>query len=172
MPTLPRQILLIAPFSAIIACWHGPPERHASLEGYNSPATHELTIALRSFDVSRPARGLAAFPGGGFAMGLDEGVEVNVCEKATGKFRQIAVVHEAIKSAPNFGTPAVMEWLDTTIRITRYTGGDTIVRLPDGLHVGSGRQSSFDRNVIPECEASLAALRNSQSMPNGEAITP
>ena len=167
-----RQILLIALFSAIIACWHGPPERHASLEGYNSPATNDLTIALRSFDVTRPARGLAAFPSGGFAIGLDEGVEVNVCDKATGKFRQIAVVHETIKRAPNFGTPAVMEWLDTAIRITQYTGGDTIVRLPAGLHVGSGRQLSFDRNVIPECKASLTALRNSQRMPNGEAITP
>jgi hypothetical protein len=172
MHTLPRRILLAVLSSTAIACWHAPPERHASLEGYNSPATNELTIALRSFDVSRPARGLAAFPSGGFAIGLDEGVEVNVCDKATGKFRQIAVVHETIKRAPNFGTPGITEWLDTAIRITQYTGGDTIVRLPAGLHVGSGPQSSFDRNVIPECEASLAALRNSQSMPNGEAITP
>lgn len=154
------------------ACGHGPPERFASIADYDTPPTKDVTVALRSFDVSRPARGLSAFPDGGIAIPVDQGVEVNVCEKQSGKFRQVAVIHEASKPNAGFATPFILDWLDTAVRISRYTGGDTVVRLPLGVHVGVGIKDVTQRNSLPECEQSLNDLRNSTRMPDGSTTTP
>jgi hypothetical protein len=169
---LPNRVILL-PFSlAVVSCGHGPPERLATIGDYDTPPASRVTIALRSFDVVRPARGLSAFPDGGIAIGLDYGVEVNVCEKVTGRFQQIAVIHEPPKPQPSFGTPMIVEWLDTAVRIKLYTGGDTVVRLPTGFHIGTAPKKPFTRFVLPECEESLNALRYSNRMPDGMAVTP
>ena len=172
MSSLRARILLPVVSSTIVACGHGPPERFAGIGDYDTPAASDVTVALRSFEVTRPARGLSAFPDGGFAIGLDQGVEVNVCDRATGKFQQIAILHEPQKTNPSFSTPMILEWLDTAVRITRYTGGDTVVRLPNEFRVGTSSKKMGERVVLPECEKSLNALRNSDRMPDGKPITP
>jgi hypothetical protein len=169
---LPRWLALVGIVSQLVACGYGPPERYASITDYDTAPNGQVTAALRSFDVTRPARGLNAFPDGGFAKGLDQGVEVNICDKTSGTFRQIAVLHEREEQNPRFSSPRIVEWLDTAIRITRYTGGDTVVRLPNALHVGNERKAWSDRVVVPECEASLNTLRRSDRMPDGKPTTP
>ena len=160
-------------FLLLVACGHGPPEGHAALQGYDTPTGSDVTIALRSFDVTRFPRGLSAFPDGGFAIGIDQGVEVNACDKATGTFRQIAVIHEPQQEKPSFSSPKIVAWLDSAVRITLYTRGDTVVRLPRAFRVGRGTiQVTSPRTVIPECEASLNALRRSERMPDGTPTTP
>lgn len=156
----------------LVACGYGPPERHASISSYATSPNGEMTVAIREFDVIRPPIGLSRFPDGGFAKGLDQGVEVNVCDKANGTFQQIAVIHDPELPLPRYSTPRIVEWRDSAIRITRYTGGDTVVRLPNGLHVGAGGNDSSNRVVIPECEGALQALRRSNRMPNGTPTTP
>jgi hypothetical protein len=156
----------------LAGCDHGPPESLATIADYDTPPANQVTIALRSFEVSRPARGLSAFPDGGIAIAVDQGVEVNVCERGTGKFRQIAVIHEPSRSSPSFSTPLILEWLDTAVRISRYTGGDTVVRLPGGLHTGVAFKDRSQRKSLPQCEQSLNALRGSNRMPDGTTITP
>lgn len=171
---LNRAVLALI-VSTIGACGHGPPERIASIEDYDTPIGGHVTIALRSFDVSRPARGLSAFPDGGFAIGVDQGVEVNICEQQTGTFRQIAILHEALTARPSFSTPVILQWLDTAVRISRVTGGDTVVALPTGVHTGVSIKEPFHgmhRIALPECEKSLTALRGSNRMPDGTRITP
>jgi hypothetical protein len=108
------------------------------------------------------------------AIVVDEGVEVNICERQTGTFRQIAVLHEHKRDA-GFATPMVLQWLDTAVRISRYAGGDTVVRLPSGVHTGvSARDSVFRSHqvTLPECKESLTALRESKLMPDGTPQTP
>jgi len=168
---VPNPIVLPLISWTIAACGHGPPERFATIGDYDTPPGSHVTIALRSFEVDRPAKGLSAFPDGGISIGLDQGVEINVCDKATGRFRQIAVLHEPGKST-SFATPMILEWLDTAVRITRYTGGDTVVRLPNEFRVGTPHKTMAERVVLPECEESLKALRSSDRMPDGEPVTP
>jgi len=172
MSRLPNRAILLPISLAVVSCGHGPPERFASIGDYDTPAAGHVTIALRSFDVSRPATGLSAFPDGGFAIGLDQGVEVNVCDKVTGRFQQIAVIHEPQRSPSSSATPMILEWLDTAVRITRYTGGDTVVRLPARFHIGTAPKKPVARFVLPECEESLNALRYSDRMPDGMPVTP
>ena len=166
------QLVLSLIALLVAGCGHGPPERLAAIADYDTPSGDQATIALRSFEVSRPARGLSAFPDGGIAIAVDQGVEVNVCQRGTDKFRQIAVIHEPSKSNPSFSTPLILEWLDTAVRISRYTGGDTVVRLPAGLHIGSASKDHSQRKSLPECEQSLNALRDSNRMPDGTDVTP
>jgi hypothetical protein len=148
-------------------CTYGPPERFVSLEDYDTPPGTEVTIALRSFSVSRPPTGLNAFPDGGFAKDIDGGVEVNVCYRTTGDFRQVAVLHEPWEHVQDLGSPRILDWRDTAIRFTRYSGGDTVARLPRGLHVGLAPRNPLKHFVLPECEASLGALKASHRMPDG-----
>ena len=157
---------------SVLSCGHGPPERLAAIGDYDTPSAGHVTIALRSFDVSRPAKGLSAFPDGGIAKGLDLGVEVNICDRATGKFRQVATLHERQEPEPTgLATPMIVEWLDTAVRITRYSGGYTVVPLPTGVHVGTGPKDPTKRLVLPECEESLNELRKSNRMPDGMPMT-
>jgi hypothetical protein len=167
---VPNPIVLPLIAWTMAACGHGPPERLASIGDYDTPAGGHVTIALRSFDVDRPAKGLSAWPDGGIAISLDQGVEVNVCDKATGKFRQIAVLHDP--KSTSSATPMILEWLDTAVRITRHSGGDTVVRLPNEFRVGTPPKKMAERVVLPECEESLKALRSSDRMPDGEPVTP
>ena len=171
-PTMPKRCVLVVLSLPLVACGYGPPESHASISSYGTSPNGGVTVALRDFDVIRPPRGLSRFPDGGFSKGLDQGVEVNVCDKASGTFRRISVIHDPELAQPRYSTPRIVEWLDSAIRITRYTGGDTVVRLPSGLHAGAGRDGSSDRLVIPECETSLKALRSSNQMPDGTPTTP
>lgn len=155
------------------ACGHGPPEYSAGIADYDTPVGGHVTIALRSFDVVRRARGISAYPDGGMAIVVDEGVEVNICERQTGTFRQITVLHE--HEGAGFATPLILQWLDTAVRISRYTTGDTVIRLPSGVHTGvSARDSVFRRHqvTLPECKKSLTALRESKLMPDGTPQTP
>jgi len=166
-------VLAALVISTVGACGHGPPEFLASLADYDTPRGGDVTIALRNFEVVRPARGISAYPDGGMAVVVDEGVEVNVCERQTGTFRQIAVLHE--HEHAGFATPLILQWLDTAVRISRYTGGDTVVRLPFGVRTGvSARDSLFRRHevTLPECKKSLTALRESKLMPDGTPQTP
>jgi hypothetical protein len=156
----------------IAACGHGAPERFATIGDYDTPVGGHVTIALRSFEVDRPAIGLSAWPDGGIGIGLDQGVEVNICDRAAGKFQQIAVLHEPVKSSQSSATPMILEWLDTALRISHYTGGDTVIRLPNGFRVGTPPKKMADRTVLPECEESLKALRSSRRMPDGQPVTP
>jgi hypothetical protein len=155
------------------ACGHGPPEYSASLADYDTPTGGQVTVALRSFIVVRRARGISAYPDGGMAMVVDGGVEVNICEQQTGTFRQIVVLHEHEHAGVT--APIIRQWLDTAVRISRYSGGDTVVRLPSGVHTGVSIRDSLRRMhevTLPECKKSLTALRASTLMPDGRPQTP
>jgi hypothetical protein len=154
------------------SCGHGPPESSAVLGDYDTPPGASVTIALRSFDVFRPARGLSAFPDGGFAIAVDQGVEVNLCERANGRFRQIAVLHERSPDKPSLSTPMIVAWLDTAVRITKFSGGDTMVALPTGVRVGNAPKRQSESSVLPECAKALGELRQSKRMPDGTPTTP
>lgn len=169
-----NRVVLAVIGSTVCACGHGAPEYSASIADYDTPPGAPVTVALRSFSVTRPAWGLSAFPDGGIAIVVDQGVEVNVCEQHTGIFRQIAVLHEPVHSRTDFSTPVIVQWLDTAVRLSRYTGGDTVVRLPPGLHAGVSIKDSVPHMhgvSLPECETSLAALRDSKRMPDGTRMS-
>ena len=161
-----RKIGLCGVLASALACGHGPPEGTVSIGDYGSPPGGEMTIALRKFEIGRRARGLSAFPDGGMGISVDAGVEINVCRKATGRFEQVAIVHEG-GDGQSFSTPQISAWLDTAVRISKVTGGDTIVRLPPTIRVGSELRNHFERVVISECETALRELRLSQIMPDG-----
>ena len=156
----------------MIGCGHGPPERTVSIGDYDSPNGAEVTIALREFDVSRRPRGLSAFPGGGFPITLDRGVEINACRKGDGGFRQIAVMHEQVDSAARFDTPLIVAWLDTAVRIQGTTRKEMVVRLPADIHVGTLPKPLLQKRVLPECASALAELRRSSRMPDATPSTP
>jgi hypothetical protein len=166
-----RGLATIALLLVAGSCGHGPPEGSAEIGDYDTPPGAGVMIALRSFDVVRSPRGLSAFPDGGFAIGVDEGVEVNLCERGIGTFRQIAVLHERPKDRPSFSTPMIVAWLDTAVRITKFGGGDTVVRLPAGVQVGHAPKQQSDRSVLPECAQALDELRRSRRMPDGTPMT-
>jgi hypothetical protein len=166
------RLLCIALLLVAGSCGHGPPEAFAQLDDYDTPPGDSVTIALRSFNVDRRARGLSALPDGGFAITLDLGVEVNVCERAKGTFQQIAVLHERQKEPPSRSTQAIVAWLDTAVRVSRFNGSDTVVRLPAGVRVGHAPKQRFARNVLPECAKALDELRQSKRMPDGTPTTP
>ena len=157
---------------ATASCTYGPPERFVQLKDYDTPPGSAVTIALRTFSVTRRASGLSAFPDGGKAKELDEGFEINACEKTTGVFRQVAVIHEHPNPDLDLAAPSILEWRDTAVRINRNSGGDTVVSLPRGLYVGSARKVRFSNAVLPECQKSLYALRTSHRMPDGTSETP
>lgn len=168
-----RHLTLAAVLSAGIACGHGPPERSVSIGDYDTPNGVELTIALRGFDVIRPARGLSAIPDGGVAITVDQGVELDLCRKADGAFRQIAVVHEPSDSSrPTLATPTIVAWLDTAVRISSASGKSMDVPLPADLRVGTAPKQRFERRVLPECAKALDELRRSSRMPDGTPVTP
>ena len=168
-----RQLVLNAVLSAAAACGHGPPERSVSLGDYDTPHGVELTIALRSFDVMRRARGLSAIPAGGVAITLDQGVELSVCRKTDGVFRQIAVVHEPSDSGrPALNTPMIVAWLDTAVRISSASGKRMVVPLPADVRVGTAPKQQFEQRVLPECAKALDELRRSRQMPDGTPATP
>lgn len=167
-----RDLSTIALLLAAGSCGHGPPEASAQLDDYDTPPGANVTIALRSFDVIRPARGLSAVPDGGLAVTLDLGVEVNLCERAKGTFQQIAVLHERQRDPPSLSTQAIVAWLDTAVRISRFSGSDTVVRLPTGVRVGHTPKQRFERSVLPECAKALDELRASRRMPDGTPMTP
>jgi hypothetical protein len=158
---------------AMLACGHGPPERYGrGLEDYATPTGRDVTVALRSYGVSRPAIGLSAMPDGGIAMILDGGIEINVCTKATRRFKQIAVVHESPKRlAEGQRSPQIIAWRDTAVLVSQNSSGDTLIILPPDVRVGSSRRESFERNTVPECQASLDSLRNSRRLPDGSLDT-
>jgi hypothetical protein len=122
--------------------------------------------------VFRPARGLSAVPDGGFAITLDRGVELNVCRKLDGSFRQIAVVHEPTESTTSFSTPTITAWLDTAVRISGTTGRQMVVRLPSDVRVGTPPKQRSERRVLPECARALDELRRSSRLPDGTPVTP
>lgn len=161
-----RKIGLCGLLASELACGHGPPEGTVSLADYGTPPGGELTVALRSFEIGRRARGLSAFPDGGMGISIDAGVEINVCRKAAGKFEQAAIVREG-GDGQSFSTPRILAWLDTAVRISKFTGGDTVVRLPATARVGNEPRLPFERVVIPECETALRDLRLSKLMPDG-----
>lgn len=167
-----RYLRLAAILFASISCGHGPPERSVSIGDYDTPNGAELTVALRSFAVIRRPRGLSAFPDGGFAITVDQGVELNVCRKLDGSFRQIAVVHEPADSTPALATPKIAAWLDTAVRISGVSGRDTVVRLSSDVRVGTAPKERFEQRVLPECAQALETLRRSKHMPDGAAVTP
>ena len=167
-----RQLTLAITLAAGIACGHGPPERSISIGDYDTPNGAELTIALRGFDVIRRPRGLSAIPDGGVAITVDQGVELDVCRKGEGSFRQIAVVHEPSDSSPTLATPTIVAWLDTAVRITGASGKSMVVPLPTDVHVGAAPKQRFERRVLPECAKALEELRRSHRMPDGTAATP
>ena len=165
--------MLTAVLFAGVACGHGPPERSVSIGDYDTPNGVELTVALRSFDVMRQARGLSAIPDGGVAITLDQGVELDVCRKTDGAFRQIAVVHEPSDSGrPKLVTPMIVAWLDTAIRISSASGKNMVVSLPADVRVGRAPKQQFERHVLPECAKALDELRRSRRMPDGTPATP
>lgn len=168
----PPQLAFVPILSIAVACGHGPAERSVSIGDYDTPNGAELTIALRDFNVFRPARGLSAIPSGGFPITLDRGVELNICRKLDGSFRQIAVVHEPPESTTSFSTPTISAWLDTAVRIGGTTGRQMVVRLPSDLHIGTGPKQRFERHVLPECARALDELRRSTRMPDGTLATP
>lgn len=172
MPIRPLYVALACTLPVGVACGHGPAEQSVSIGDYDTPNGAELTIALRSFDVFRPARGLSAIPDGGFALTLDRGVELNACKKLDGSFRQIAVVHEPAESTANFATPRIVAWLDTAVRIAGTTGKEIVVRLPGDVHVGTPRKQLSEQHVLPECARALDELRRSTRMPDGTLATP
>jgi hypothetical protein len=172
MAICPRYLALPCVLSMGISCGHGPPERTVSIGDYDTPNGAELTIALRDFNVFRPARGLSAIPSGGFPITLDRGVELNVCRKLDGSFRQVAVVHEPPESTTSFSTPTITAWLDTAVRISGTTGRQMVVRLPSDVHVGTSPKQRFERRALPECAKALDELRRSNRMPDGTLATP
>jgi hypothetical protein len=68
-------VVLTLVISTLGACGHGPPEYLASIADYDTPSGGRVTIALRSWEVIRPARGISAYPDGGMAIVVDGGVE-------------------------------------------------------------------------------------------------
>ena len=166
----PRTYAIVCVFT-IAGCWHGPPERTVSIGDYDTPNGAELTIALRDFNVYRPARGLSAIPDGGFPITLDRGVELDACRKGDGTFRQIAVVHEPTEST-SLKTPTILAWLDTAVRISGGAGTEMVIHLPADLHVGTPPKTRLERHVLQECASALEALRSSSRMPDGTSSTP
>jgi hypothetical protein len=168
-----RSLYEIAPFVclSLLACGHGPPEGYAEMGDFGSPPGHDVAVALRSFSVIRHANGLNALPDGGISKTLDGGVEINLCTAATPRFIQIAVIHEPPNElAVQRSTPFIVAWRDTAVLVTRYSGGDTLVRLPANVRVGTARREKYDRTVVPACQAALKSLQNSQRMPDGSPI--
>ena len=159
------------------ACGYGPPEYSASVGDYHTPIDGHVTIAVRSFEVIRPPRGIYRLPDGGIPLGVDQGIEVNICEQQRGTFRQIAVLHVPVAASSGSSTPLILQWLDTAVRVWRaYTRGDTVIALPTGVHTGVANRDplhqELHRIALPECESSLTALRRSNRMPDGTPITP
>lgn len=158
---------------ALSACGHGAPERYGrGVEDYATPPAGDVTVGIRSFFVSRPARGLSAIPDGGIGIVLDGGVEINVCTKATRQFRRIAVVHESPKLlAEGVSTPGIKAWRDTAVLVTLTATGDTLIVLPRDIKVGSGNREKFQRIVIPQCQAALDSLNDLRLLPDGSPVT-
>ena len=173
MAIRPRYLALAGALSTGIACGHGPAERSVSIGDYDTPNGAELTIALRSFDVFRPARGLSAIPGTADSRSPWIAVSSSTrAKKLDGSFRQIAVVHEPAESTASFATPKIIAWLDTAVRITGTTGKEIVVRLPNDVHVGTPPKQRLVQRVLPECVRALDDLRRSNRMPDGAPVTP
>jgi hypothetical protein len=172
MKTRERRWIIVVALAMGTSCGHGPPERSVSLDDYATPNGTDVTIALRGFDVTRRARGLSAIPDGGFAITVDQGVEVNACHKREGTFHQIGVAHETVDSAPRLATPTIIAWLDTAVRLGGVSGKVLLVRLPADMHVGMATRQETEGRVLPECAKALEELRRSTRMPDGTAATP
>jgi len=156
---------------ALLACGHGPPENYAEMGDFGSPPGHDVAIALRGFTVIRHANGLNALPDGGISKTLDGGVEVNICTATAPRFVQLAVIHEPPKRlAETRSTPFIVAWRDTAVLITQYSGGDTLIRLPSDVRVGTGTRKKYDRTVVPACQAALESLQSSKRMPDGSPV--
>jgi len=155
-----------------MGCGHGPPESYADLGDYGSPPGYDVAVALRSFYVMRHANGLNALPDGGISNTVDGGIEVNLCTSAVPRFVQIAVIHESPKDlAVNRTSPFIVAWRDTAVVVTQYAGGDTLIRLPANVRVGSEGKEKYDHTLVPACRAALDTLQNSRRMPDGSPIS-
>ena len=131
---------------ALVACTYGPPRRTQHVSGVLDDSARASVVILQAYHIHRPPTGLAAFPDGGVARTIEEGIEVLRCDRASGRVTLLARILREPGIRSEFSATPV-RWLGDTlvVRVHGSTGtetgqGEVRIRYVGVLPDGSIRQ--------------------------------
>ena len=155
---------------ALVACTYGPPRRTQHVAGVLDDSTRATVAILQAYHVHRPPTGLSAFPDGGVARTIEEGIEVLRCDRASGRVTLLARILRGPDIRSEFSATPVRWQGDTlVVRLHGSTGretgeGETRIRhlgvLPDGttLDVAETTPASRGASADGSCRAAVDSL--------------